>query len=157
MKTALGALVLSVGLAVVDPLGIAADRKPDFSGHWVLNVDKSNFGKAAKPTSMSLDVKQEGGVLKATQTTKDQEGSRSNESQWYDDGKEHPIPVGGGQGKERTHWEGNTMVTEIRSDDGKYQQAIRISASSDGKTATEKITTKNPDGNTSGTLVWERK
>ena len=40
-----------------------AQKKPDFTGHWVLNVDKSNFGKLTKPQGMTLDSKHEGGGL----------------------------------------------------------------------------------------------
>ena len=134
----------------------SAQKKPDFTGHWVLNVDKSNFGKLTKPLRMSLDSKYEGGVYKSQVTKTDSQGHATTESQWYEDGKERAVNVGG-PGKEKTHWDGNTLVNEQRSDDGAYLQTTKLTLSSDGKTCTQKTSSKDPNGSTNATLIWERK
>ena len=65
------------------------DGKPDFTGNWTLNLDRSNFGKSAKPTGMTLKVTREGDVMHAVQTTDSQVGPSDAESDWVLDGKEH--------------------------------------------------------------------
>ncbi len=134
----------------------AEDKKPDFTGTWELNVGKSSFGKMPKPTRMALTSSYKGDVLHASQTTYDQQGDRTVEGDWFLDGKEHPLAEFG-PGKSVTKWVGSTLVNEKKSDNGQYEQTGRLSVSRDGKMATEKIHTKNPNGENNSTLVWERK
>ena len=134
----------------------ADDKKPDFTGNWELNVAKSRFGNMPKPTRMTLKSEQKGEVLHASQTTYDQQGSRTVEGDWFLDGKEHPVVEFGG-GKSVTKWSGSTLFNEKKSNDGQYLQTGRLSLSRDGKIATEKIHTKNPNGTNDSTLVWDKK
>ncbi len=134
-----------------------AQKKPDFSGNWELNVEKSNFGKATKPTRMSLKQENRGDYLHATQTTSTADGGQTTtEGDWFLDGKQHPLEQFG-PGASVTHWEGNTLVNERRSNDGNYRESTRISMSADGMTATEKLYVKNPNGENRSVLIWERK
>ena len=149
------ARLLVIGTALFALVGFS-DQKPDFTGKWTLKVDQSDFGKMKKPVGMTLVSKREGGVLKSEVTTVDEQGSRTETSQWYDDGKEHPIQNGSFSGKEKTSWSGNTLVSEKWSDDGKVRQTVKLSLSSDGKTCTQKTSSKTTNGNTSGTLIWQR-
>jgi len=151
-------------LVVAIALGSAAwaadtDGKPDFTGDWTLNVGKSNFGKMPKPQAMTLKAARKGEVLHSVQTTDDGQGPKSVEGDWFLDAKQHPVDPSA-QGNKQTQmsrWQGNTLVAERRSDDGSYLEAIRMTLSGDGKTATEHISVKSPNGNNSSTLVWERK
>ncbi len=48
--------------------GIAEDRvdnHPNFSGHWILNLDKSKFGKMPKPMGMTLVATTSGDTMHA--------------------------------------------------------------------------------------------
>lgn len=148
-------MLLPVLFLAAASTGFAAE-KPNFTGHWVLNVDKSSFGKLKKPVSVTLDSKQDGNMLQSQTTTNDEQGHRTVEGQWFLDGKEHPVQIGG-TGKQKTYWQGNTLVNVQRSDDGKFEQTVRLSLSADGKTCTQKFSSKDPNGNTSGTWIWEKK
>jgi len=71
------------------------------------------------------------------------------------DGREHPL---GSDGKmvSVSGWSGNTLVNSKRSKDGSFEEEIRLSMSSDGRTAIEKRHIKSPNGTDSRTRVWTR-
>ena len=144
--------IASLGIALA---GSAGDGKPDFSGNWTLNLDRSTFGKAAKPTALTLKVTRDGDVMHSVQTNGSQVDSKETESDWIVDGKEHDSP-GPAPAKVTTKWEGSTLYSEHKSNDGSYTQKIWLSLSSDGKTATEKVWTKGPDGINLSNLIWQR-
>jgi hypothetical protein len=132
-------------------LAFAVDR-PDFSGNWTLNLDRSSFGTAPKPTGMTLKVTRDGDATHAVQTTDSQAGPTDVESNWILDGQEHDT----GQGKVLTRWEGNTLYSERKSDAGAVNEKIWLAMSADGKTATEKVVTTSPQGTNICRLIWQR-
>jgi hypothetical protein len=132
-----------------------ADDHPDFSGHWILNLDHSKFGKMPKPTGMTLVATNDGDTMHSVQTMDSQGGPVTTESDWIADGKEHDAPRANG-GKTVTRWEGNTLYSERRSSDGMFQEKIWLTLSKDGKTATEKVWARGPEGANLRTLVWQR-
>ena len=136
--------------------GANSGGKPDFSGNWLLNLDKSHFGKSHKPDGMTLTVKRNGETMHAVQTTQTPGGPMDFAGDWILDGQQHDYS-GPMQGKVVSRWEGNTLYSERKSNDGSFDQKIYLTLSSDGKTATEKVITKGTDGTNTATLIWERK
>lgn len=154
MRTVL-VMLFAAGLTAAAP----DSGKPDFTGNWTLNIGKSNFGKSPKPQSMALKAARKGEVLHSVQTTDDGQGPKSVEGDWFLDGKQHPVDPSA-QGNKQTQmsrWQGNAIVAERKSEDGSYKETIRMTLSGDGKTATEKIYVKSPNGNNTSNLIWERK
>ena len=152
------AVVFLVAASVI--AGATPDSgKPDFTGNWTLNTAKSNFGKMPKPQAMTLKAERKGPVLHSTQTTDDGQGPKSVEGDWFLDGKQHPVDPAAQSNKQTqmSRWQGDTLIAERRSEDGGYQETIRMTLSKDGKTATERVAVKSPNGNNSSTLIWERK
>ena len=154
----LGVLVLVVSLGVWaagrDP---RASGKPDFSGRWELDISHSSFGKMKPPTRMTLEAIHHGDTLHATQTSYDQAGGPDAvEGDWFLDGKEHPLGSGG-QIVSVSKWDGNTLISERKSKDNSYDETIRLTLSADGKTATENISVKDPNGSDKRKLVWQKK
>jgi hypothetical protein len=145
--------IACVGCAIAAQSG---DNKPDFTGNWTLNLDRSNFGKAPKPTRMTLTVSREGDLMRAIETTDSQVGPSDSQSDWVLDGKEHATSSAT-PGKVLTRWEGNTLYTERRADDGSFTQRIWLSLSPDGKTASEKVWTRGSEGTNISHLIWERR
>ncbi len=133
--------------------------KPDFTGDWRLNVGKSSFGKAPKPQSMMLKAIRNGEVLHSVQTTDVGQGPKSVEGDWFLDGKQHPVEPSAQSNKQTqmSRWQGNAIVAERQTENGGYKETIRMTLSSDGKTATETIYVKSPNGNNISKLIWERK
>ncbi len=155
------ALTFAAGLtACFDAWGADVKGKPDFTGTWTLNLPKSNFGKTPKPVGMTLVAAKKGDVLHSTQKIEDGQGLKSTEGDWFLDGKQHPADPTAQAGNKQTQmsrWQGNTIYAERKSEDGSYREQIRMTLSGDGKTATEKIYVKSPNGNNSSTLIWDRK
>ncbi len=150
-------LVACLGLAGWAEATAANDQShPDFSGHWELVKEKSNFGKAEKPVGMTLVSEKRDGYLHSVQTTQTPQGDQSTEGDWYLDGKRHkynkPLP-----GYSITRWEGNTLVNERKSDDGQYAETIRLTMQSNGKEAVETVQTHNSTGDNKSKLVWHRR
>jgi hypothetical protein len=134
---------------------LAADR-PDFTGYWELNIGRSKFGKMPKPVRMALNAARDGDRLKAEQTTWDNEGHQSVTGTWYLDGKDHPAEAAS-QALEKTWWQGNTLVNEKKSLDRTFVENVRMTLSPDGKTATEVVRVKSPNGDNTEVLVWEKR
>jgi hypothetical protein len=134
---------------------LAYGAQPDFTGKWELVLDKSDFGNQPKPARMTLESTVQGGVMHAVQNVSTGEGDHTTEYDWYLDGKRHRTdkPV---SGFSITRWEGNTLISDRQSDDGSYKETIRMTLSSDRKTATEEIETKNPNGSNHEKLVWRK-
>ena len=133
-------------------------NKPDFTGTWELNVNKSRFGSMPKPSRMTLEASRKGDVLHSVQTSYDAQAGGPNavEGEWYLDGQERPIGTDGKMiGLSR--WEANTLVSMRRSADNSMKETIRLTMSGDGKTATEEIVTKSPNGQNKAKLIWERR
>ena len=148
-------------LVALGSVAFAADTngKPDFTGDWTLNVAKSSFGKMPKPQGMTLKAAHKGEVLHSVQTTDYGQGLKSMEGDWFLDAKQHPVDPSA-QGNKQTQmsrWQGNALIAERRSEDGSYREIIRMTLSGDGKTATEKVFVKSPNGNNASTLIWNRK
>lgn len=132
-----------------------AEQHPDFSGHWILNLDRSHFGKMPKPNGMTLTATSSGDTMHAVQTMDSPVGPVTTESNWIADGKPHEAPGANG-GTTVTRWEGNILYSERKSSDGLYQEKVWLTLSEDGKTATEKVWTRGPEGANLRTLIWQR-
>lgn len=137
-------------------LAALAKGKPDFTGYWELNLAKSKFGKMVKPTRMTLNVQREGDRSKAEQTTWNEQGESSTGGVWYVDGQDRESEAAG-QTMEKTRWDGNVLVNEKRSLDRTFVETTRLSLSPDGKTATEEIRVKSPNGDNREVLVFDKK
>jgi hypothetical protein len=128
---------------------------PDFSGQWDLVKGKSDFGKMPPPVNMTLISEKKDGYLHSVLTTQTAQGDEVSESDWYPDGKRHtyskPVP-----GYSVTHWEGDTLVNEQRSNDRQYRQTVKLSMEANGKEAVETITAHTPNGDNQMRLVWRR-
>ncbi|MGH9608921.1 MAG: hypothetical protein ACRD34_04525 [Bryobacteraceae bacterium] len=132
---------------------LGADRQ--FSGNWVLEVAQSDFGNAARPTKGVATYTVRGDVVNAIQTSYLGGAPQKNRLTWYLDGLQHPSQQPA-PGYSVTHWKNHTLVNERSSNDGLYKQTIRVTLSPDGKTATEIMDTKTPQGSNHEKLVWKK-
>lgn len=155
MKRALFAV--SLALLVLSSPAIARDEgsHPDFSGQWELVKGKSDFGKMPQPVNMTLVSEKKDGYLHSVQTTQTAQGDQVSESDWYPDGRRHnytkPVP-----GYSVTHWDGDTLVSDQRSNDGQYRQSVKLSMSANGHEAVETVEQHTPNGQSKMRLVWRR-
>jgi hypothetical protein len=117
------ATVLSAAAVVLWAAGVFAQGKPDFSGSWAIDAEKT---AAANPNmgggggggrggggGGAMTIKQEGSSL-----TVETQGRQGPQSVTYKlDGSEVSVPGGrGGAATAKAVWEGNTVVITVTRD-----------------------------------------
>jgi len=141
-----------MALAVVGSAG-------NLTGIWVLDAGKSSWGKMNVPSSVIIEIDQEGDSLHYTGTvTYANEDTREFAFIGAIDGKEYLVMRSFGAGKMTVHrtdpW---TLRTEFRSDDGAYQESSRIVLSGDGTRLTRYMSLKSPLGPRTWIEVYRRR
>lgn len=144
-------LTLSVLLSLAIP-GFSADKKPDFSGTWKLNVAKSEM--AGSPVeSLVVDVDHKDPVFKYT--AKGSAGGQDFEETetFYTDGR----PSEDSHGATVTaHWEGAMLVSEGKDNSGQVLFTSQATLSDDGKTITRILIQKGPGDSQSRRELYEK-
>ena len=104
----------SLAVVLLACLAVAQD-KPSFSGKWVMNSSKSEFGAFPGPDSRTDDIDHKEPKIKVMSATKGQQGERTTERNYTTDGEENTnAGFGGNPMKSKTRWEGKTLVTETK-------------------------------------------
>ena len=160
------ALLLSISL----PVGVGAQEKPDFSGNWTLNNDKSDpapqFGQTsgrpaggglARPTSIFINQ------LGSTMSMELKSADQSRMLSYYLDGRESHNPGMRGQDfVSKTRWEGSSLITEGENTFTSQMGEVKIKSkeirtlSDDGKTLTVIATFTSPRGEVTRKLVYDK-
>lgn len=134
---------------------IAAQTKPNFSGAWKMNREKSKFARVGPDAILiKMDHKEPAFAEDWSMSTPD--GERSFQAKYTTDGKETEQEVMGRTAKTIAKWEGDALVIEWKSEErGAFKRKITLSA--DGKTMT-KVVTQTRDGGdqTEDTVVFEK-
>ncbi|MCI0628869.1 MAG: hypothetical protein L0387_45700 [Acidobacteria bacterium] len=144
------------------------DAKPNFSGAWALDRDKSELGERAggggggRGMGMmgSVIVTHDGDALVLKRKIDFQGEERTIESRHTTDGKEN-VNEGfrGSSVKSKSHWEGAKLVTEslMETPNGKRETKEVRTLSADGKTMTVETTSKGGFGEGTRKLVYSKK
>jgi hypothetical protein len=117
---------------------LAAD-KPNLSGSWKMDVDKSDFGGSPPPESFARKIEHSEPALIFTDDQTSALGSEKAVRKYTTDGKETTYNWMGGAVKSAAHWEGNVLVIVGKVDANGAEMTVtsRITLSTDGKTLTE--------------------
>ncbi len=134
-------LKLFFGLALsLSALALSAQEKPNFSGTWELNVEKSNLD-GAPLTKLVVQVDHKDPVLRYTATGTAGGEDFSETETFTTDGK----PATDSHGNEmKVHWDGSSLVFESAGAQG--ADSGRLTISSDGKSMTRDYDRKSSDG-----------
>jgi hypothetical protein len=131
----------------------SAQTKPDFTGSWKLNREKSKFERGGPDTlSIKIDHKEPTFAEDWKMTTPN--GERSFQAKYTTDGKESEQEVLGRTAKTSAKWEGDALVIEFKTETGFFRRKITLSA--DGKTITKVVTQSGDGGQTEDTAVFEK-
>src|ERR1700735_3038359 len=84
MKTLMSTVFV---IAAATGMALAAD-KPDFSGSWKMDADKSVFGPMPPPTSMTRKVVHSDPALSVEQSQSGPQGDQNTTMKYSTDGKE---------------------------------------------------------------------
>jgi hypothetical protein len=132
--------VALLSLALTVPAGVTAQAVPNFSGTWVLQVDKSDFGMMPGPTSRTdiIDHQEPKITIKRTASSP-QMGEIKADLMYVVDGKPYKNTVGPQEATSTLHWEGQVLVivSEVNTPQGQATLTDRWTLSADGKTLTQ--------------------
>ena len=131
-----------------------AQTKPDFSGTWKMNREKSKFERGG-PDAILIKIDHKEPAFAESWTLSTPNGERSLQAKYTTDGKETEQEVMGRVSKTSAKWEGDALVIEFKSEEGFFKRKITLSA--DGKTITKVVTQSPRDGElVEDTVVFEK-
>lgn len=147
-----GAILFAFGLVG------AAQAKPNFTGDWKLNPDKSDFGPMPPPSSMSAKIDHADPDLKVSTQQSGAQGDMSFDAKYTTDGKESTNSMGPIEAKSTVNWEGNDLAINTKVDANGMQLAIKgkWAMSEDGKTMTQTAHFTSPQGEFDMKLVFDK-
>jgi len=139
------------------PLLMFAATVPNLSGTWKLNLEKSQWGKKEKPTSVIVKIEHNDPAWKYTGTVIQPNGEQKSFS--FDgaiDGKERDAISAYGPGKMRINRVNRfTTVSTFHTNDGRFTETARTT-STDGQVMTRRMHLKSPGGDVSWVEVYDK-
>jgi hypothetical protein len=155
MKSRTSAALIIAAIICLCALTAAAQTKPDFSGVWKMNKEKSKFASDEGPSGLLIKIDHKEPALTEEWSMSTSDGDRSFQAKYTIGGQETEQMVMGRTAKTSAKWEGDALVIEFKTDDSLFKRKITLSA--DGKTMT-KVVTHNPPGGDpmQDTVVFEK-
>ncbi|HVO99074.1 MAG TPA: hypothetical protein VMT15_13445 [Bryobacteraceae bacterium] len=154
MKTLMSTLLV---IAAASTMAVAGD-KPDFSGTWKLDADKSVFGPMPPPNTLVSKIKHNDPDLVVETTQDGAQGEQTSTAKYSTDGKETTNMVQGNEVKSKATWDGKVLVVNSNLDAGGAQVKFvaKFSLSDDGKTLTQALMISAPQGDFDMTFVLSK-
>ena len=133
---------------------VEAQNKPNVSGTWRMNAEKSKFQQGG-PKAIVIKFDQQGSTLKESITITGEQGERTESFTYTLDGKEGTQQIEGEQIKSTAAWDAESLVLEFKNDEGMSFRR-KITVSGDGKTMTIDVKQSSPNGTINDTVVLEK-
>jgi hypothetical protein len=133
---------------------VEAQSKPNVSGTWKMNAEKSKFEKGGPKTITIKFDHQDAKLIEAFSITNEQ-GERTLNFTYTLDGKEAAQEMGGQAITTIAKWEGNALILEFKNGQG-FNFNRKINVSGDGKTMTIDVKQTNANGSVSDTVVLDK-
>jgi hypothetical protein len=151
MKTLMSTLFV---IAVAAGMALAAD-KPDFSGDWKMDADKSVFGPMPPPTSMTRKIDHKDPEISVTEARSGPQGDMNTTMKYSSDGKETTNSLMGNDVKSTAAWEGKVLVIKSAANFGGADMKLtdKWTLADDGKTLTDVMSISAPQGDFELTFV----
>lgn len=138
-------MVLAVLFAATSATAFA---KPNFTGEWKLDADKSNFGPMPPPDKFNLSVKHTDPELEITTDQVDMQGENKSTAKYKTDGSESVNQMRGMDVKSKASWDGDKLKIAAKLDVGGTEITLDQTwiLSEDGKTLTNALKINSPQG-----------
>jgi hypothetical protein len=151
-------MVFAVAL-VASPAAASAQAKPNFSGEWGLDREKSDYGPQPVPMKLTQTIVHEDPKLAITLAIEGPNGEYKGELKYTTDGKESSNEVLNNTVKATAKWDGDTLVIDSKSNFNGNDITLndRWTLSADGKTLAIKRHFQGPQGAADQTIVLEKK
>jgi uncharacterized protein (DUF2147 family) len=131
----------------------AAQTKPNFSGEWKMNKEKSKFVEGG-PDAVTIKMDQKGTALTEDWSLTTPDGESSFQAKYTIDGEVTEQEVLGRTAKTSAKWDGDALVIEFKAGEGFFKRKITMSA--DGKTITVVLTQSPSESNKEEIVVFEK-
>jgi hypothetical protein len=156
MRTVEKVLIAMLGLGI----GTAFAARPDFSGEWKLNTEKSEFGPAPAPSSRTDKIVHRDPSMKITRTQTLNGNQGTSELTCTTDGKDCDVAISGAAVKFSAtfQWVDNVLTFDAKStyNGGPLTIHEKWALSPDGKTITIQRHLTVSIGEVDQTLVLEK-
>jgi hypothetical protein len=143
-------ILLSWGVAVLAATAAGQDdaKRPDFTGHWTLDVLRSRFNEVNPPKESVWKVEHREPNLKITIVRENSQGKFTDELDLTTDGVEREATIMGVPGKASATWDAEYLVVRtIRATSaGPVETTRRFKLGSKGKILTNVSTVKDKAG-----------
>ncbi len=138
-------MVLAVLFAATSATAFA---KPNFTGEWKLDADKSNFGPMPPPDKFNLSVKHTDPEIEITTDQAGAQGEDKSTAKYKTDGSESVNQMRGMDVKSKASWEGDKLKIAAKLDMGGTEITLDQTwiLSEDGKTLTNALKINSPQG-----------
>jgi hypothetical protein len=109
--------------------------KPNFTGHWNLNREKSKL-QIPPPTSSLFDIEHSDPKFRLQRTLVFGEQSNTITLDLTIDGQEHVHEIGGAKARIRLSWDGDTLVGDMKvaANDDEGTNVVSYSLENGGQT-----------------------
>ncbi|MCS7026043.1 MAG: hypothetical protein NZV14_14665 [Bryobacteraceae bacterium] len=135
-----------------------ASAKPNFSGEWVMNAAKSDFGPLPAPSRMVRTIQHDEPNLHIKNQQTGAQGEITTELKYTTDGKEWTNTTRAGEVRGTCKWEGETLVVESRRTIQSIEivQTDRWTLGENGKTMKVESVLKTPQGEFSLRIAFDK-
>jgi hypothetical protein len=134
---------------------LAAD-KPDFSGEWKMNAEKSSYGPIPMPSSFIRKITHKDPSLVIVEEQVQDGGKQVTTRTVTTDGKSTTLDLNGNQVVCSATWDGSAIIANSQVDAYGITFRDHMSLSPDGKTLTSEIQVSSGQGDATMTVVFER-
>jgi hypothetical protein len=122
--------------AVASTSQLTSDKKKgSLSGRWVMDAERSSYGRMPLPKSYVEVIDQKEPVITVSTTSEEQRGEIKSFMKLTTDGRESLNEINGNEFRSTSHWDGVKLITTVTGDRGMRMVEVR-SISADGKTQT---------------------
>jgi hypothetical protein len=151
MVTLLASLVALTLLAPAQPAA-----KPNFSGEWKMNVEKSNFGPLPPPTSITRSIAHAEPALTIEEHQLSAMGEQKQTRKYVTDGTAMTFESQGATVNSSASWSDNALVVISKVDVVGLTFNDTMTLSADGKTMTSAVKIASPQGEVDVTVVFDK-
>lgn len=149
-------VLLFLGLTA---LGLAQSPKPDFSGRWRMEKDKSRFSGFTMPDIITRNIDERGVIMNVHTVQTSGKNTSISDVSYNIDGEPTQNVISGREAESKTYWDGPVLVVRTSTKTSKGDTEIiedRWALSDDKQTLTTTSHIETDKGQVDMTLVCGR-